>query len=287
MRSPSPRRSGARMRFARLRERFSKKTLVVGIALAIIATLAITLLVINMQSGEKKIQQRIERLYSTEDPEFIHVMGVMLGPPVLNGNRYRVLVNGDQIFPAMLKAIRAATQDDRLRDLHLLVGSDRQGVRRRPRRASPRRRQGARAARLGRLAEDGGQPRRGAAVGGRRDPQVPPAALVAPRPPQQPHAPQAPRRRRPDRLHRRRRHRRAVDRRCSGPRALARHALRGRGPGRRADAGRLHGQLDQDVGRGAARRRVLPAARAARAAARRRCSAARRAAAARAWSSCT
>jgi len=98
------------MRFARLRERFSKKTLVVGIALAIIATLAITLLVINMQSGEKKIQQRIERLYSTEDPEFIHVMGVMLGPPVLNGNRYRVLVNGDQIFPAMLKAIRAATK---------------------------------------------------------------------------------------------------------------------------------------------------------------------------------
>ena len=98
------------MKFARLRERFGKKTLVVGIVVAIIATLAITLLVINMQSGEKKIQQRIERLYSVEDPEFLHVMGVMLGPPVLNGNRYRVLVNGDQIFPAMLKAIRAATK---------------------------------------------------------------------------------------------------------------------------------------------------------------------------------
>jgi cardiolipin synthase len=37
-------------------------------------------------------------------------MGVLLGPPVLNGNRYRVLVNGEQIFPAMLKAIRAARQ---------------------------------------------------------------------------------------------------------------------------------------------------------------------------------
>jgi len=110
MRSPSPRRSGARMRFARLRERFSKKTLIVGIVIAVVVTLAIALLVINTQSGEKKIQQKIERLYSTEDPEFVHVMGVLLGPPVLGGNRYRVLVNGDQIFPAMLKAIRAAKQ---------------------------------------------------------------------------------------------------------------------------------------------------------------------------------
>src|SRR3954463_10666803 len=108
MRSPTPRRPAPRMRFARLRERFGKKTLVVGIVVAIIATLAITLLVINMQSGEKKIQQRIERLYSIEDPEFLHVMGVLLGPPVVDGNRYRVLVNGEQIFPAMLAGIRSA-----------------------------------------------------------------------------------------------------------------------------------------------------------------------------------
>ena len=50
-------------------------------------------------------------------------------------------------------------------------------------------------------------------------------------------------------------------RRRAGPGALARHPLPGRGPGRRADAGRLHGQLDQDHRRGAARRRLLPAAR--------------------------
>jgi cardiolipin synthase len=66
--------------------------------------------VVNTQTGEKKIQQKIERLYSTEDPEFLHVMGVLLGPPVLSGNRFRVLVNGDQIFPAMLAAIRGATE---------------------------------------------------------------------------------------------------------------------------------------------------------------------------------
>ena len=114
MRSPSPppppARADGRGRFARLRGRFSRKTLIVTVAIACIVTLAIALVVVNAQSGEKKIQQRIERLYSTEDPEFLHVMGTLLGPPVLNGNRYRVLVNGDQIFPAMLEAIRGANE---------------------------------------------------------------------------------------------------------------------------------------------------------------------------------
>jgi cardiolipin synthase len=75
-----------------------------------IAVLVAVLVAVNAGSGEKKIQQRIERLYSTEDPEFLHVMGVLLGPPVVDGNRYRVLVNGERIFPAMLDAIRSATQ---------------------------------------------------------------------------------------------------------------------------------------------------------------------------------
>jgi len=35
-------------------------------------------------------------------------MGVLLGPPLLDGNKVDVLLNGDQIFPAMLDAIRKA-----------------------------------------------------------------------------------------------------------------------------------------------------------------------------------
>jgi cardiolipin synthase len=35
-------------------------------------------------------------------------LGVLLGPPIIDGNKVEVLVNGDQIFPAMLAAIRAA-----------------------------------------------------------------------------------------------------------------------------------------------------------------------------------
>jgi cardiolipin synthase A/B len=99
-----------RVSFARRRGRFSRKTLIVGIVVASAVTLLIALLIVNAQSGEKKIQQTIERLYSTEDPQFLYSMGVLLGPPVVDGNRYRVLVNGDRIFPAMLAAIRGAKE---------------------------------------------------------------------------------------------------------------------------------------------------------------------------------
>jgi cardiolipin synthase A/B len=98
------------MRWPRLRGRFSRKTLIVAVVAACLVTLVVALVAVNAGSGEKKIQQRIERLYSTEDPEFLHVMGVLLGPPVVEGNRYRALVNGEQIFPAMLEAIRGAKE---------------------------------------------------------------------------------------------------------------------------------------------------------------------------------
>ena len=79
-----------------------------AVVVAIVATLLVALVVVNAGSGEKKIQQRIEHLYGVEDPQFLHVMGTMLGPPVVAGNRYQVLVNGDRIFPSMLAAIRGA-----------------------------------------------------------------------------------------------------------------------------------------------------------------------------------
>ena len=66
------------------------------------------LLVVNFTGGEKKIEQRIPRLYGSDDPLFRRAMGVLLGPGILPGNRFEVLLNGDQIFPAMLAAIRRA-----------------------------------------------------------------------------------------------------------------------------------------------------------------------------------
>lgn len=79
-------------------------------ALSALLAVTVALLALNLIGPEKKIEQTVERLYSTDDPQFIHIMGVLTGPPVVGGNRYRVLVNGDQIFPAMLQAIRGARQ---------------------------------------------------------------------------------------------------------------------------------------------------------------------------------
>ncbi len=59
-------------------------------------------------TSEKRIEQRLERLYDTDDPQFRRSMGVLLGPPILEGNQVEVLLNGNQIFPAMLADIRRA-----------------------------------------------------------------------------------------------------------------------------------------------------------------------------------
>jgi len=72
-----------------------------------IAALAV-ILALNFATGEKKIDEAIPRLYSTGDPQFLREMGTMLGPPILGGNRFRELRNGDEIFPSMLAAIRGA-----------------------------------------------------------------------------------------------------------------------------------------------------------------------------------
>ncbi|AMO23695.1 phospholipase D-like domain-containing protein [Ramlibacter solisilvae] len=71
-------------------------------------TLGAVFVVLNLASGEKKIEQRLERLYATNDPQFRRAMGNLLGPPILEGNKTEVLVNGDMIFAAMLSAIKQA-----------------------------------------------------------------------------------------------------------------------------------------------------------------------------------
>jgi cardiolipin synthase len=78
----------------------------------IVVTAAITLvgvvLALNLTLGEKKVTREIGHLYSVEDPQFRRTMGVLLGPVIVPGNRFEVLVNGDEIFPSMLQAIRGA-----------------------------------------------------------------------------------------------------------------------------------------------------------------------------------
>ena len=81
-----------------------------GIFLALVGGALIVLLIANLSTSEKKIEQEIEHLYAVGDPQFARSLGTLLGPAILPGNQVTGLVNGDQIFPAMLDAIRRAKQ---------------------------------------------------------------------------------------------------------------------------------------------------------------------------------
>ncbi|GKS73893.1 cardiolipin synthase B [Acidovorax sp. SUPP950] len=78
------------------------------VALTFVATTAIVLFALNFTAGEKKVQHQIPRLYTTAQPQYERAMGSLLGPGITSGNEVVELLNGDQIFPPMLAAIRAA-----------------------------------------------------------------------------------------------------------------------------------------------------------------------------------
>jgi len=85
----------------------------VSIALAILITLLVSALTLyigaNLATSEKRLLYRPRRLYTSGDADFKRALGILLGPPLLCGNRVTTLINGDQIFPPMLAAIRDAT----------------------------------------------------------------------------------------------------------------------------------------------------------------------------------
>jgi cardiolipin synthase len=78
------------------------------IAITALATLLLVVLSFNFMAPEKKLERKIEHRYAVSDPQFRREMGVLLGPAILPGNRVVDLENGDEIFPAMLEAIRGA-----------------------------------------------------------------------------------------------------------------------------------------------------------------------------------
>ena len=87
--------------------RHKSRWVLVGSGVAILCLFA-GLLVSNFVGGETKIERRIERHYALDDPRFMHELGVLLGPPFLQGAKARALLNGDEIFPPMLAAIGGA-----------------------------------------------------------------------------------------------------------------------------------------------------------------------------------
>ena len=76
--------------------------------MAALATLVMVLVALNFTAGEKEVQQQLPRLYGTASPQFERAMGSLLGPGIVGGNEVTELLNGDQIFPPMLAAIKSA-----------------------------------------------------------------------------------------------------------------------------------------------------------------------------------
>ncbi len=78
------------------------------VLITFVLTAAALLLALNFTAGEKQVKHQLPRLYGTSDPQFVRAMGSLLGPGIAGGNKVTELINGDQIFPSMLEAIRGA-----------------------------------------------------------------------------------------------------------------------------------------------------------------------------------
>ena len=78
----------------------------------VLTTLFVTAFVLwigaNLATTEKRLLYRPRRLYTSGDADFRRALGILLGPPLVAGNKITPLVNGAQIYPAMINAIRTA-----------------------------------------------------------------------------------------------------------------------------------------------------------------------------------
>ncbi|HYF59505.1 MAG TPA: phospholipase D-like domain-containing protein [Burkholderiaceae bacterium] len=78
---------------------------IAGVALA---AFVVVVVVANLAQAEKRILHEVPRLYASTDEQFTRVLSVLFGPNVLDGNRIETFVNGERIFPEMLRAIQEA-----------------------------------------------------------------------------------------------------------------------------------------------------------------------------------
>jgi cardiolipin synthase len=72
------------------------------------ATAMLVLLYANLTASSARLEHSIPHRYAPTDSQFVRIMGSLLGPAMVQGNRVKTLLNGDEVFPAMLSAIRSA-----------------------------------------------------------------------------------------------------------------------------------------------------------------------------------
>lgn len=82
----------------------------VGRALKIVGLVLAGVLVVVFipRRIDKPIDKQVQADYSVSDPAFRQAIGHLVSAPLLPGNKVTTLINGDQIFPAMIDAMRRA-----------------------------------------------------------------------------------------------------------------------------------------------------------------------------------
>ena len=76
--------------------------------IVVAAVLSGSLAFASCSTFEKRERYQVKHQFSTSDPQFERTMDNLLGPGLVSGNEIVTLRNGEEIFPAMLRAIRGA-----------------------------------------------------------------------------------------------------------------------------------------------------------------------------------
>lgn len=88
-------------------KRFFRSRITIAL-IAIIAGIAATLLFTSFAPEKHELGHAVPHEIAASDPAFLDTMSGLLGSSVLGGNDIETLINGDEIFPAMLAAIEGA-----------------------------------------------------------------------------------------------------------------------------------------------------------------------------------
>lgn len=86
----------------------SLKRRIIYILVGILAALAVIVLILNVLPQEKQLTKPMHGVSAVTSDRFRIEASSLLGPTVLDGNQIDDLQSGNEIFPAMLKAIREA-----------------------------------------------------------------------------------------------------------------------------------------------------------------------------------
>jgi cardiolipin synthase len=85
-----------------------KGLLDIRFAVRIVLGFVLLVVTLNLIPGQHAVRHPIQHTYGISDPQFLETMQAMYGGEVRRGHGVETLVNGDDIFPAMLGAIREA-----------------------------------------------------------------------------------------------------------------------------------------------------------------------------------